>query len=464
MHPRRAGSFRTAAPARPIARRYSGWLATALLAAAVLCSCRGPAAHESAPAPALGPRTPVIFVPGITGSKLRDRDTGEVVFGLGRNVLWPRDGGYGIALPIAARADDRIEAFAVVDRVRFGFGTLEVFGPLIELLQANGYRLGDLRDPDPDQTLFPFSYDWRRDAMENARSLVSELERLRDVRGDERLAVALVCQSTGAHVCRYLVKYGGAPLAEAEAGRAGPPGWLRVERVVLISTSNGGSPRTLRELDRGRRYVRVFGRTLRPEVFFTFRSLYQDLPCLRDDLFVDASGRALDVDVCDAASWQRYGWSVYAEDAISRLAQARRADLFGDAQERLGYLREVLERARRFQRLLHRDAPGFGPTRYFLIQDRSRHTPHRAVLLEEGGVRRTLFAGDREVERRPELRSLVTAPGDGHASVSSQLWLSPQERSAMPRPPYYAEGGHFELIHDPATRRHLLEALGATLR
>jgi hypothetical protein len=60
-----------------------------------------------------------------------------------------------------------------------------------------------------------------------------------------------------------------------------------------------------------------------------------------------------------------------------------------------------------------------------------------------------------------KLRALATAPGDGHASVSSQLWLSPQESSAMPRPPYYVEGGHFELIRDPATRRHLLEALGA---
>jgi hypothetical protein len=33
----------------------------------------------------------------------------------------------------------------------------------------------------------------------------------------------------------------------------------------------------------------------------------------------------------------------------------------------------------------------------------------------------------------------------------------------MPRPPYYAEGGHFELIHDPGAREYLLEALGAAL-
>jgi hypothetical protein len=78
------------------------------------------------------------------------------------------------------------------------------------------------------------------------------------------------------------------------------------------------------------------------------------------------------------------------------------------------------------------------------------------VLLEEDGAWRTLFSGDREVGRRPELRGPATAPGDGHASASSQLWHSPKGCAAMPRPPYYVEGGHFELIHDPATRGHLL--------
>ncbi|HEY5656306.1 MAG TPA: hypothetical protein VIY27_00810 [Myxococcota bacterium] len=461
--PSRRPSLRSAAqPA--LRRRWGriGRLAPGLLAAASLAGCRAPAPPDTPPAPAraFAARTPLVFVPGITGSKLRDRETGKIVFGLARNVLWPHDDGYGIALSVAADGRAGLEAFAVVERVRSVFETLEVFGPLLALLEDNGYRRGGLGDPDPAQTLLPFAYDWRRDAVDSARELLGELARLREVRGEERLPVDLVCQSTGAHVCRYLAKYGGAALDDAEAGRAGLPDWLRVERVVLISSSNGGSLRTLRELDRGRRYVRAFGRVLRPEVFFTFRSLYQDLPCLREDLFVDANGEALDVDVCDAASWQRYGWSIYAEPTARRVARAQRADLFGDAGQRHGYLREQLARARRFQQLLQRDAPGFGSPHYFLIQDRSRDTPHRAVLLETGGGWRTRFSGDREVERNPALRALLTAPGDGHASASSQLALSPQERAAMARPPCYAEGGHFELIHDAAARGCLLDALG----
>jgi hypothetical protein len=452
-----AHGFGDAAPASGRASLRTGSLF--LLLVAVLAGCHPPSKPIPTPALRAEMRTPVVFVPGVTGSKLRERKSRRTVFGLGVNVLLPHDGGYDIAFPIDANDASRLEAFAVFDRVSFGFKTVEVFGPLIALLQANGYQVGDLDSPGAAETLFPFPYDWREAAPETARLLSEKLQRLRDVRGHERMPVALICQSTGAHVCRYLVKYGGASLEEAEAGRAGPLPWLHVTRLILIGTSNGGSMRTLRELHRGRRYVRLFGRTLEPEVFFSFRSLYQDLPCLRRDLFLDTRGRLLDVDLCDAASWERHGWSVYADDAARRLARARRTDLFGNAEERRVYLRELLEQARRFQRLLRRDVEGFGSTLYFMIQDASRDTPDRAVLVEDDGVWRTLFTGDGEIERRPGLRDLVTAAGDGHATVASQLWLSPQERSAMPRAPYYVEGGHFELIHDPSTRRHLLEAL-----
>lgn len=430
-----------------------------VLAAVVVCCSPQPATLT--PLPRAEKKTPVVFVPGVTGSKLRDVKSGRTVFGLGSNVIVPHDGGYGIALPISAKPDGlpALEAFAVVDRVRFAFHEVEVFGPLMEHLQANGYRQGDLDAPVATADLFPFPYDWRQDAVLGAGRLAEQLDRLRRVRREEELRVALICQSTGAYVCRYLLKYGGAPLADAEAGRAGPLPWLRVTKAILISSSNGGSIRTLRELDRGRRYVRVIGRVLEPEVFFTFRSLYQDLPCLRRDLFVDLEGRTLRVDVCDPADWERYGWSVFGRDAARRLERDPRPDLFGSPTERRSYLATVLERAVRFQRLLRRDIEGFGATRYFLIQDGSLQTPDRAVLARREGEWTTLVTGDALLAERPDLLRRVTAMGDGHATRASQLWLSPQELAAMPLEPFYVEGGHFALVHDPATRAHLLEVL-----
>jgi hypothetical protein len=430
-----------------------------LLAALAFPACHSPPEPNAAPPLAMERAIPVVFVPGVTGSKLRNRATGKVAFGRGIDMVLPRDDGYGIALSIDPDTDSELEAFAVVDRVRFAFSSVEVYGSLIELLEENGYRVGDLSGPRATETLYPFAYDWRRETAETARILLEKLRRLREVRGDEVMPVVLVCQSTGGQICRYLLRYSGASLEAAAAGDAGPPAWLRVARLILISSSNGGSIRTLRELDRGRRYVRGFGRFFAPETLFSFASLYSDLPCWRNDLFVDARGTPLDVDLCDAASWERYGWSAFGAGAAQRLERAGRSDLFGSVEQRRTYLRGVLARAARLQRLLREDAPAFPATPYFLIQDRSRQTPDRAVLVAADGAWHTLFAGDAEVDRQPELRDRVTTKGDGHASAASQLWLSPQERSAMPHSPYYVEGGHFELIHAPATRRHLLELL-----
>src|SRR5262249_37250873 len=139
-----------------------------------------------------------------------------------------------------------------------------------------------------------------------------KLVALARARGEERLRVALICQSNGAHICRYLAKYGGASLEEAEAGRAAPPRELEITRMVLVGTANGRSLRMLREMHRGRPYVPLsLGRRLQPETLFTFPSFYQDLPVYRSDVFLDEKGRTLDVDLFSAAAWETYGWTIY---------------------------------------------------------------------------------------------------------------------------------------------------------
>ena len=70
----------------------------------------------------------------------------------------------------------------------------------------------------------------------------------------------------------------------------------------------------------------------------------------------------------------------------------------------------------------------------------------------------TRFAGDRALERRAGLRALASAPGDGHAVLASQQWLSPQERAALDSTEYF-DGGHFELIVSPALLARLIELL-----
>jgi hypothetical protein len=470
-------------------RRPASTLLALLLSVAALAGCLAGCAGAPAPVvvPAAEPiEVPVVFVPGVTGSKMRDPATGHVAWGNGRALFTPRDGAYELALAVTSDAPDaahRLEPYEVLDEVRLGPFRKPVYGPFLESLAASGYRRGDLSDPGPADTLFGFPYDWRRSNVESARVLVERLDALRRARGEERLTVDLICQSNGVHVCRYLIRHGGASLEAAEAqaesrfgtSDAGPPEWLRVRHLVLVAGSNGGSLRILREIDRGRTYVPLVGRRMLPETLFTFRSLYEDLP--HDPpgemgRFIDPDGRRLEVDLYDAASWVRYGWSAFDPEVEARLERRRERlgtdPVFGTREERLAYLARSLAAARRFQALLAADPPPGRVPCVHLVGDAYVPTAQRAVLERSGdpgtGGWRTLFTGDRRLRRGSYAYHAATAPGDLHATLPSQLALSPAERERTVGQPFLLAGGHFELILDPASHRRVREALAGECR
>ncbi len=438
-------------------RRFPARAAAGRAATLTAFGCAAvPALRPAAPA-APGPRTPVVFVGGVSATILRDTASGRVVWGEGRDLLWPRDGGYDAAAPVAGPRD-AIEPAGVLLEIRLGpFVRKPVYQPLVDALSAAGYVLGDLERPRPGDDLFLFAYDWRRDNVEAAARLAASLTRLRAARGGGELAVDLVCQSNGAHICRYLAKHGGSELERAEAGIGTLPTGIEVRRLVLVGASNGGALRILRLLNRGRRYIPVVGRHLLPEVFFSMAALYQDLPAATSDLFLDAGGEPLAVDLYDATEWERHDWSLFAADAARRAD--RRPDLFGSLAERQALLATQLDRARRFQVVLARDAPGFGATAVYLLENGDETTPLRAALLDEGGRPQTLFAGDERVGRLPGLADRLTAAGDGHASLASQRALSPQELAALTEAPRRIHGPHFETILEPETLAAIVAAL-----
>lgn len=401
----------------------------------------------------------VVFIPGTTGTELRERDGGRVRWGKARSLFLPRDRGRSLALPLdPVPVEAGLVPGGPIRTIRIGPYVKPIYAPLLAAMEGAGYRIGRLDDPGPADTFLVHAYDWRRDHLANAHELAARLEALRVARGLATLPVALIAQSSGAHLARYLVKYGGAPLAEAEGGAARPPAAIRFDKLILIGTANGGALRVLRDFNRGRRYV-LFGRRFSPEVLFTFRSLFQDLPVYTDDLFVDQAGGKLAIDLFDPETWRHHQWSIYGPAAARRLARADPRGPFGDATARDRYLRERLATARRFHRLLRADAPGFGATGYYSLQNAAEPTPARAVLDHRNGRWRTRFSGDRAIDRDPRLQSRVSTAGDGHAVLTSQQWLSPQEQAALVAIAAF-DGGHFELIVNPQVLARLLEHLG----
>ena len=436
-------------------RRLRALLWPVLLPGALACARLEPPALP-APAPLAVERL-LVLVPGVTGSSLWDPATGEVAFGSGRSFLCPRDGGYRVAP--ALDGDDRLEALGVIRRIRLAWIDKPVYQPVVDAAVRMGYRLGDLERPEPEDSLFLFAYDWRRDNVASSRRLAALLEGVRRARGEERLAVDLLCQSNGAHVCRWFAKYRDLEADEAEAGR-GPATRLDVAKLVLLGTSNGGSLRILREMNRDRRYLPWIGRVFRSEVFFAMRALYQDLPHDAASLFVDSEGDSLDVDLYDAGSWERYGWSIFDPKAARRVARNDREGRFGTAAERSSFLRDALGEARRFQRLLASDAPAWNGATTYLLENGTRPTPHRAVLRRTGRGWETLFPDEPALRRAMHERLL--APGDGHATIASQRRLSGQELAGL-RQVRRIEGAHFESILEADTLEAVLDVLAQPL-
>ncbi len=405
-------------------------------------------------------KVPVIFVPGVTGAELRDRSTGQIYWGKGKNLLRPRDRGYRVARSLVLGAGAHpIEVGNVILQLRVaGLFKKVIYQPLVDLFERNGYKVGDLTAPHPDENFFLFAYDWRQDNVESARLLDQRLENLREVRGESELEIVLLCQSNGSHVCRYFAKYRSVKLEEAEAGIE-TDSRIAVSKLGLLGSSNGGSLRVLRELDRGRKYVQWIGRVWSPEVLFTFKALFQDLPTYTRDLFVDDRGHALEIDLFDAVNWKKYGWSIYGDEVQRRLSKKPRDDLFGDSDERFEFLAQSLDRTQRLHRLLRSDGPDLGATRLYIVKNGSLSTPSKAVIRQREGSWSTLFAGDRDLEKLPVAESRITTRGDGHATLASQMWLSRQELSRLAWQPVDVEGKHFEMIIAPETQEQILRIL-----
>ncbi len=437
-----------------------------VLASLVIACCAwlvGGCATSKPSAPTLrslaerSPKVPVVLVPGITGSELRDRRTGELIWGLGKQIVTPHDGGYELVRPLTDPIDGaaaHVEAGEVLSTMHLGPLKKTIYGPIPEMLENHGYVPGDFRAPAPEADLFTFAYDWRGDNIFAARTLRERLEALADHRGDG-YAVDLICQSNGAHICRYLLKYGAESLEQAESGNARPSERFRIRKIILVGTSNGGSMRILREVHRGRKYLPLVGRVMQPEVLFSFPAVFQDLPAHIDEPFVDAEGRPVDLPLFEADTWVQKVWSVFQPEAQARMAE--QPDLFGDREQQIDYLRRALDRAQRLHRLLATDVPHFGDTRYYSLQNGYTPTPHLAIVGARPGE--LWFTDDKHLKDRPYLTSLISRPGDGHATVDSQGALSPQELAAFTLPPYLVHGGHFELILEPNSLRRLLDFL-----
>ncbi|GGK65432.1 hypothetical protein Sme01_24330 [Sphaerisporangium melleum] len=146
---------------------------------------------------------PVVFVPGILGSKLVD-ETAEWWPG-GSKLLSPTDAHLdNIMLNDDGKTDANGNGVYAPEVLMNVLGAVPIYSKAVSLLQGHGYVLGDIDNPQPGENLFLNPVDWRKSANDNAGRLLDRIEEIRQVTGAER--VNIIAHSQGGLVTLAAVR------------------------------------------------------------------------------------------------------------------------------------------------------------------------------------------------------------------------------------------------------------------
>lgn len=365
---------------------------------------------------------PVVFIPGLMGTKLRDPESGREVWPGSLFSAFFRDFS-DLALDIDPQtllpAPSRLEPHAITDRVA---GT-DFYGSILRSLEtAGGYRYSVPGSPVADEQprYYVFLYDWRQDNVETVRRLSRFIEQIRIDHADPDLEVDLVGHSMGGLIARYYVRYGEHDVLDANDFPVTMHGRSRVRRMILLGTPNLGSVEAMKSFIAGR----DMGITSIPtEILMTAPSLYQLFPHALNDWLITADGGVLVRDQFDVEVWRRFQWSVFDPRVRARIVESLSTE--AEANARLGvlerYFEKHLERARRF--LWSLTVPVEDPIPLIVFGGDCELTPAR-LLVEEVEGESMLRLWPREVSRRVpgiDYGRLMLEPGDGLVTKASLL-------------------------------------------
>ena len=371
-----------------------------------------------------GGTPPVILVPGALGSRLLDKQGGREVWP-GSTLHLLAGSKQDLVLrfdPVTLQpVDDGLEASGLFEEVL----NADFYGAILRTLrQAGGFIPGELgKHADPRvRRYYVFAYDWRQDNVTTAKRLDALIEQLRRDYDDPTLKVNVIAHSMGGLVTRYYLRYGTVDALEGEGDfPINMRGAEKIGTVVLLGTPNLGSVSSLQSMLLGHR---VGLRRIEPEVLATMPSVYELLPHPLTDWSVDPSGKDLDLDLYDVATWKRMQWSVFDPAVIGRLRgrfkAASEANTYISALQ--AYFGRNLERARRFIWSVTFEEPS-SPVKFVVFGGDCVLTPARIVIEPQADSSLArLFPEDvRHKIAGVDYGQLMLEPGDGEVTKPSLL-------------------------------------------
>jgi pimeloyl-ACP methyl ester carboxylesterase len=365
-------------------------------------------------------KNPVILIPGLSGSELRHKVSGDRVWfktfkSSSEDLRLP------IAVDIVSIHDDLIPG-DVLRKIKIGpFPVTDVYDDFIDAMRARGGYTEEKWDaPSEDgaeDSLYVFPYDWRLDNVVNARRLVKSVADLKARLKKPDLKFDIVAHSMGGIIARYAAMYGD---VELPAGNAKPkPTWAGAryfDKIILIGTPHNGTPMALSTLVNGFTLggIRIdlpFVEDSSKFTAFTIPTAYQLLPAPGTLRAFDDRLETVDIDLYDPKVWTKYGWNPIDDRDF--------ADEFKLAERKIApaYFAASLARAKRLHEAI--DVAGKGPGVTFHAVGSDCKTAPDAILIYQNSEKWKTAFRPKGFTRRDgvkitddELKKIMLGPGD----------------------------------------------------
>jgi pimeloyl-ACP methyl ester carboxylesterase len=368
---------------------------------------------------------PLILIPGIMGSKLRDKST--------QGIVWPgsiwriafhdyRELALDIDPATLTGDPGNIEAFALTDTA----AGQHFYDTIIDTLVDSGsFEVTTPGTPVKDpytRHLYLFPYDWRLDNVETARKLSALIDQLRIDYGRPDLKVDIVAHSMGGIVSRYLLEFGTEDALNRDDAPITMAGESKINRLMLLGTPSLGAANTIENLIEGSKFV---VERIAPETLSTLPSVYQLLPNSDRKPLIGIDGRPLrkvaedgaspERDIFDIDTWRELQWSVFNPEVESKVGAAR-------AQLLQEYFAKYLLRARRLQKAMEREQPA-SSVKLIVFGADCKLTLSRVLVESDNGRMVPRFEPQKIKHPLPDrpYDELIREPGDGQVTKASLL-------------------------------------------
>ena len=374
---------------------------------------------------------PIIIIPGIIGSRLVDVKKDKILWGSLRlkQVLFSSER-EGLALPIdklpLEKNRDNIISKGIIDKYDFPVEIAEftVYRELLDLFEKVGYKLGDIRNPQPGDNLYIFDYDWRRDNVENARQLAERIEHIKKITNKPNGKFNLVCHSMGGLIGRYYMRYGGKDVLDQYPNfKVTYESARNIKKLILIGVPNLGSMPVFKFLHEGLDLAII---RYPPYILFTMPSMYQLLPSRHISSFIDENGNEVNADLYNINDWNKFGWSIYSEKMIMftktyykfKFRDSWEKEFKKFEEQRDKFVETALKRAHHFQESLN-FRPNWKPTcETILFGGDTEWTLTKAILKKDTDNKWQTSFWD------PRLKEKMLIPGDSMITRESMLGVT----------------------------------------